>query len=382
MIPYASHSINNNDIIEIVRALKSDWLTQGPEVKKFENKLCSYTGAKYAIAVSSGTAALHLAMLSLDVGKGDKSITTPVTFSASANCALYVNARPEFIDIDDMTYHLDVEKLKSFLRVPSKRKNVRVVIPVHLMGTIANINAINSICDKYGIKIVEDSAHALGAKYKQTGKWTKVGHCRHSDITVFSFHPIKHIATGEGGALLTNSIKVYRKALRLRHHGIMKGKKNRPGWFYDIPSIGFNYRLTDFQSALGASQLKRLDAAVKIRRDLVNNYNRSFAEIAEIRLPYERSNTYASYHLYVIRVPANKRNLLYEYLRKNNISSQVNYIPVHLMSYYRKRFGYKLGNFPVSEKYFRECLSLPLYTDLSKAKQSKVITAVKRFFKR
>lgn len=382
--PCSRQSIDDEDIKEVVKVLKSDWLTQGPKVNEFEDALCRYTGAKYAVVVSSGTAALHLSMIALGVSVGDKIITSPITFSASANCALYVGAKPQFIDIDDTAYHLDVGKFKDFLKVPSQRKKVKAVIPVHFMGTVINIAEIKKICNKYGITVVEDAAHALGARYRikkrlnPRSKWAKVGSCSHSDIAIFSFHPIKHITTGEGGAILTNDKRIYEKTRQLRHHGIVRKGK---GWPYDIMQPGFNYRITDFQCGLGISQLRKLDRMVKARRRLVRAYNDSLSKIKEVRLPYERKGTYASYHLYVIRVSQNRRNRLYNYLRKNNIFTQVNYIPVHLFSYYRKRFGYKLGNFPVAERYFKECLSLPLYVGLKDPDLLKVIDKTARFFK-
>lgn len=377
-ISYGRHFIDRNDIKAVASVLKSDWLTQGPKVKEFEDALCGYTGAKYAVGVSSGTAALHLAMMALGIGRGDETITSPITFSASANCAVYVGAIPRFVDIDDVTYHLDIIKLKELLKVPSQRRRVKVVVPVHFMGMVIDIAGIRKICDKYGIKIVEDAAHALGSEYKVGREWFKVGSSRHSDITIFSFHPIKHITTGEGGAILTNNKKIYEWALRLRHHGIYR-PSDQPKWFYDIPQIGFNYRITDFQCALGISQMKKLDKMVKVRRELVGSYNDAFSPIEEIRLPYEATCTKASYHLYVIRVPARKRNGLYDYLRSKNIFTQLNYVPVHLLSYYMDRFGYRRGDFPVAEKYFDECLSLPLYAGLSKQDQKKVIGETIRF---
>jgi len=379
-IPYARQAIDQKDIRAAAKVLGSGWLTQGPKVKAFEAALCKYTGARFALATSSGTSALHLSMLALGVGKGDESLTSPITFSASANCALYVGARPRFVDIDPRSYHLDVAKLRDFLKSPSRRRRVKAVVPVHFMGTVSEIEEIRRICNKYGIKVIEDAAHALGAKYRHRGNWTQVGSCKHSDITIFSFHPIKHITTGEGGALLTNSKSIYEKALRLRHHGIIKAS-SRPGWFYDIPEIGFNYRITDFQCALGISQLKKLNSMVRERRQLVKTYNYYFSKIEEVKSPFERPDSYASYHLYPIRVPQNKRDKLYDYLKKNNILTQVNYIPVHLLSFYRAKLGYRAGDFPLAENYFKQCLSLPLYIGLSKAKQLKVIREITNFFK-
>ena len=317
-------------------------------------------------------------MLALGIGKNDSVVTSPITFAASANCALYVGANPRFVDIDNNTYHLDVERLKDFLEVPSQAKRVKAVIPVHLMGTVSDVKAIRSICSKHGIRIVEDAAHALGAEYKNGNKWTKVGACVHSDIAIFSFHPIKHITTGEGGALLTNDKKIYETIRRLRHHGIVRSSNPRTAWLYDIPQVGFNFRITDFQCALGISQLKRLDAMVKKRRDMVRRYNQAFSNYPQLRLPYERKNTKASYHLYVIRIANKKRDRLYDYLRQENIFTQVNYIPVHLFSSYR-RLGFRRGNFPVAENYYNECLSLPLYEDLTLEQQNRVINRVKGF---
>lgn len=376
-IPYSHQHISVQDIREVSSALKADLITQGPRVKEFEVALCRYTKAKYAVVVSSGTAALHLSMLALGIGAKDGVVTSPITFSASANCAVYVGARPFFVDIDKETYHLSVDKLKAFLKNHSKRNKVKAVIPVHFMGTVIDIKEISEVCDKYGVKVIEDAAHALGAEYQENDKRFKVGSCRHSDVAIFSFHPIKHITTGEGGAILTNNKKIYEKALRLRHHGIAR-KRN---WLYDIPQIGFNYRLSDIQSALGLSQLKRIDNIVRERRRLVKNYNDSLAGICGIVLPFERNDTRASYHLYVIKVPALKRDKLHVYLRNNGILSQVNYIPVHLFSYYQKNFGYKRGDFPVAEDYFKQCLSLPLYPGLTQKEQLKVIRTVKKFFR-
>ncbi|MFH0840002.1 MAG: UDP-4-amino-4,6-dideoxy-N-acetyl-beta-L-altrosamine transaminase [Candidatus Omnitrophota bacterium] len=379
-ILYAHQYIDSADIDSVHMALKSDWLTQGPKIKEFEDVLYNYAGAKYAVAVSSGTAALHLAMMALGIGKGDEIITSPITFSASANCAVYVGATPRFVDIDDATYHLDIKKLKDFLKVPSHRKKVKAIIPVDFMGTVIDTPAIMKVCDKYGIYIVEDAAHALGAEYRYNKEWLKVGSCRHCDITILSFHPIKHITTGEGGAILTNNKDVCEAALRFRHHGICR-VKNKPKWMYDIPQPGFNYRITDFQCALGISQMKKLDKMVNVRRRLVGSYNDAFSLIEEIRLPYEAKDTKASYHLYTIRVPAARRNRLYDYLRGKGILTQVNYIPVHLLSYYKKNFGYKRGDFPVAERYFDECLSLPLHVGLSRQDQKKVIDETIRFFR-
>lgn len=390
-IPYNHHSIDNDDIKEVIKVLKSEWLTQGPKVKEFEDSLCRYTGAEYAVVVSSGTAALHLSMLSLGTGKDDCIVTTPITFSASANCALYVGARPFFVDIDDASYHIDLNALKDFIKNKHKKNRLKTVLPVHFMGTVAPVEEIKRICDRYGIKIVEDACHAIGAKYKtgRNEKWIKVGSCFHSDISIFSFHPIKNITTGEGGAILTNNRKIYERCLKLRQHGISRDKSRKaivPGmklrdlqWRYDVSEIGYNYRITDFQCAMGISQLNKIEGFNKKKKELVKNYNRNFASFTQIQLPYEREKTYAAYHIYVIRVPAYLRDKLYLYLRKNNIATQVNYIPVHLLSFYRRNFGYKWGDFPQAERYFKECLSLPLYPDLTFKQQTRIINLIKKF---
>ena len=379
IIPYGHQWVDQKDIQAVVKALKSDWLTQGPMVKKFEEALCAYSGAKYAVAVSSATAALHLTMIALNLKKDDELITSPITFAASANCAIYVGATPRFIDIDDKTYHLDIGKLKEFLSNPLRRKKIKVIVLVHFMGTLEDVCEIKKICDAYGIKLVEDAAHALGAKYQQQGRWFKVGQCQHSDATILSFHPIKQMTTGEGGAVLTNDQKIYETILRLRHHGIVKDQ-SKLLWFYDIPEVGFNYRLTDVQCALGLSQLKKLDTMVRRRRSLVTTYHKLFASLKEITTPEQRRKTYASYHLYVIRVRNGQRDRLYDYLRKDGILTQVNYLPVHLFSYYRNVLGTKEGDFPVAEQYAKECLSLPLFYGLTDLQQNRVIHRVKEFF--
>lgn len=381
-IPYARQSINDSDARAVAIALKSGWLTQGPCVREFEEMLCSYTGAKYAAALSSGTAALHLSMLALDIGKGDEVVTSPITFSASANCAIYAGARPVFVDIDDLTYQLDTGKLQDLLSSRSAGKSIKSVIPVHFMGMPGDMSSIARSCSGRGIRIVEDAAHALGASYVSRGRQVKVGASASSDAAILSFHPIKHITTGEGGAVLTNDKKTYERILRLRHHGIVRRGAKSKTWSYDIPEVGFNYRITDIQCALGISQLKRAEAFLKMRRAVAAGYDDGLAGIDEVRLPYERPGTKSSYHLYVIRVPEDKRNELYNYLRRNGVLTQVNYLPVHLFSYYRKKFGFRNGDFPVAEKYSRECLSLPMYADLGATDQRKVIDKIRKFFRK
>jgi perosamine synthetase len=388
-IPYGRQWLDEDDRKAVEAVLSSDWLTMGPVLKQFEDALCSYTGAKYCVAVANGTVALHLAMVALGIGKGDKVLTSPVTFAASANCAMYVGAKPGFVDINEQSYHMDLDQLADYLKKPKRREKVKVVIPVHFMGTLMDMKALHDICEPYGIKIVEDAAHALGASYIDGKKHYKVGACQHSDAVIFSFHPIKHITTGEGGAIMTNDAKIYEKLLRFRHHGIVRNSKNVSAymkkfsdepWFYDIPQAGFNFRLNDIQCALGVSQIKKIDPFVVRRREMVERYNKAFAKIKEIGLPYEKPGTTSAYHLYVIRVPAKKRNDLYLYLRDQGIGTQINYIPLHLFSMY-EQLGFCAGDFPVAEKYFEECLSLPLYPLLSDDGHQRIIDNVCKFFK-
>ena len=388
LIPYGRQWVDDEDRKAVEAVLNSDWLTQGPVLKQFEDALCSYTGAKYAVAVANGTIALHLSLLALGIGKEDKVITSPITFAASASCAIYVGARPDFVDINDQTYHMDLNRLADYLKSPSRRKNVKVVIPVHFMGTVVDMKALAEVCAPYGIKIVEDAAHALGAAYADGKRYARIGSCLHSTAAIFSFHPIKHITTGEGGAVMTNDIKIYEALLKFRHHGIVRNSKNVSAymkkfsdepWFYDIPQAGYNFRLNDIQCALGVSQIKKIDAFVSRRREMAARYNQALSGIKEIRLPFELPGTTAAYHLYVIRVPARKRNDLYVFLRGQGIGTQINYIPLHLFSMY-EQFGFRPGNFPVAEKYFEECLSLPLYPLLSDEGHQRIIECVRQFF--
>lgn len=389
-IPYGRQTIDDQDIKSVVSALRSDWITQGPKVKEFEEALCEYTGAAFAVAVSSGTAALHLSMLALGIGSGDCLFTSPITFAASANCALYVGAHPYFVDIDNKTSHIDINKIEAQIKIHVQSGRDIVLVPVHFMGTVVDMIRIHEIRQKYNIRIVEDAAHALGASYQVSpDRWDRVGSCYHSDMVIFSFHPIKHITTGEGGAILTNNPDLYEALVQLRHHGI--AKKVQPFstilretqgnlWWYDIPKVAYNYRITDLQCALGLSQLEKLTGMVSRRRDLANAYNKAFTPHEDITIPFERPGTSVSYHLYIIRVPEGRRNALYSFLRQREINTQVNYIPIHLFSHYQRELGYRDGDFPVAEQFFKECLSLPMFPDLTDEEQSHVIDSVLEFF--
>jgi len=389
-IPQGRQSIDDLDIQSVAQTLRSAWITQGPKVKEFEEALCAYTGAKHAVAVSSGTAALHLCMLALGIGPEDCLITSPITFAASANCALYVGAHPYFVDINEKTWHIDVDRIEAQLKVCSRRNRKTVLVPVHFMGTVVDMVRLHEICRTYGVRIVEDAAHALGATYLVgSDNWARIGSCYHSDMTIFSFHPIKHITTGEGGAVLTNNSSLYNHLVRLRHHGITKHsdplssilkRAQENLWFYDIPEVAYNFRITDFQCALGLSQLRKLDGMVQQRRNLAKAYNNAFSTVEQITTPFEKEGTSGSYHLYTIRVPEDCRDDLYSYLRRRDIYTQVNYIPTHLFTYYQRELDCRDGDYPVAEQFFNECLSLPMYPGLSDRDQTYVISSIEEFF--
>ncbi|MFA5336869.1 MAG: UDP-4-amino-4,6-dideoxy-N-acetyl-beta-L-altrosamine transaminase [Candidatus Omnitrophota bacterium] len=374
IIPYGRQYIDKSDIRAVTGILKSKWLTQGPMVDKFEKALCRYTGAKYAVAVSSGTAALHIACLSAGIKSGDEVITSPITFVASANCVLYCGGRPVFADIQRDTVNIDPEAIKKKLT-----KKTKALIPVHFAGHPCDLEEISRIAKDYNLIVIEDAAHAFGAQYKGS----KIGSCKYSDMAIFSFHPVKHITTGEGGAVLTNKKELYEKLLMFRSHGITKEKtrlinKNKGKWYYEMQTLGFNYRITDFQCALGISQLKKIDEFIKQRRDIAENYDRKLSKLDEIILPKEKSYVKSSWHLYCIRLKNHlKRKSIFDKLIKSGIGVQVHYIPVHLQPYHRHKFGYGEGNFPVAESYYDSCITLPLYPRMGLA-QNKVIDALRR----
>ena len=356
-IPYGRQWVDASDIKEVVKVLKSDWLTQGPKIKEFEEALCTYTGAKYAVAVSNGTAALHISCLAADIKKDDEVITSPITFIASANSILYCGGKPVFADIQEDTVNIDPEEIKKEINPAT-----RAVIPVHFAGHPCDLEEIKEIAERNKALIIEDASHALGAEYKGS----KIGSCKYSDMTVFSFHPVKHITTGEGGAILTNQKNLYERLLLFRNHGITKDKKKMAGydgpWYYEMQELGFNYRITDFQCALGISQLKKLKKYIERRRDLVRIYNKGLAEMDKIILPVERPYVKSSWHIYYIRLKdTTKRRFVFEELQKLGIGVQVHYIPVHLQPYYRKNFGYKPGDYPKAEDYYSSTITLPLY---------------------
>jgi UDP-4-amino-4,6-dideoxy-N-acetyl-beta-L-altrosamine transaminase len=380
MIPYGRQHIDGEDIDAVIAVLKSEWLTQGAAVPAFEHALATYTGARHVVAVANGTAALHLAYLALDLGPGDWLWTVPNTFVATANAALYCGARVDFVDIDPLTYLMSVEALsEKLLLAEHAGKLPKIVAPVHFAGQSCDMRAIHSLAQRYGFRVVEDAAHAIGADYLDG----KVGSACYSDIAIFSFHPVKIITTGEGGALSTNDARLAERVSELRTHGItrdiahMEGQSHGP-WYYEQTELGLNYRLTDIQAALGLSQMKRLDAFVTRRRALAARYDDELQNLALV-IPYQADHSRSAYHLYPIwlrleHLKASRREI-FESLRNSGIGVQVHYIPVHLQPYYRKQ-GFKLGDFPVAERYYEGEITIPLFAAMTDVEQSLVIERI------
>lgn len=388
-IPYGKQHININDIKAVIRILKSGYLTQGPTVSLFEKKFAEYVGSKYAVAVSSGTAALHLSALALGVNSNSKVITTPVTFSASANCIRYCGGEVIFSDIDFSNVILDLGLLRGILESKPKR-TFNGIIVVDMAGYPANVEKLREIADEFGLWIIEDACHAPGAYFTDSkGERQFCGNGRYSDLTIFSFHPVKHITSGEGGMITTNNEDLYKKLLLLRTHGITKDpnliEENHGGWYYEMQELGYNYRISDILCALGVSQLGRADYGIKQRREIADRYDRAFKDIPEIKV-FSSTNerlltqgTGHAYHLYIIRTK--KRKELYNFLHEHDIFVQVHYIPLNLMPYYQS-LGNKKGDMPVAEKYYEECLSLPMYPSLKKSEQYFVIKKIEEFFEK
>lgn len=377
-IPYGKQNITQSDIDAVIEVLKSDFLTQGPKALEFEQAFAEYIGAKYAVTVANGTAALHLCALALGVKKGDNVITTPITFVASANCVLYCGGEVSFADINKDTYIIDIDKIKALLQ--SKPKGTyKGIIPVDFAGNPINLEELRKLADEYGLWIIEDACHAVGGFFiDSSGKKQFCGNGKFADLSIFSFHPVKHIATGEGGMITTNNKELYKKLLLLRTHGITKDssifKMNNPGcgWYYEMQELGFNYRLSDIQAALGLSQLKRIEENLNRRREIAHKYDEAFKN-TNIIIGKQTNNASHAYHLYIIQVK--DRLEMYNYLRVNNICAQIHYIPVHLQPYY-KQLGWKNGDFPVAENYYEHCLSLPMYHSLTDEEQDYVIDKV------
>lgn len=379
-IPYGRQSINDDDIRAVVETLKSDYLTQGPKLKEFEEKFAQYVGVKYAVAVNNATSALHLATTVLGVQPGDKVIVTPMTFAASANCVRYCGGEVTFCDIDPDTYLMDIKKLRRILET-SPKGTYKGVIIVDFAGYPHNLEGFRKLCDEYGLWLIEDACHAPGAWFTDSeGNRQKSGNGRFADISVFSFHPVKHIATGEGGMATTNNPDLYKKLCHFRTHGITKDpsllEKNDGGWYYEMQDLGYNFRLTDFQAALGVTQLERAHKGLERRQEIARKYDEAFAGIEAIKTPMRADDVYHAFHLYIIQVPDRKG--LYDFLHDNGINAQVHYVPLHLMPYYQQ-FGNKKGDLPVVEDYYEHCLSLPMYPTLTDEEQDYVISKIKAF---
>jgi len=377
MIPYGRQDISEEDIQSVVDVLRSDFLTQGPVVPKFEKTVAEYCGANYAVAVNSATSALHIACLSLGVGPGDYVWTSPITFVASANCAVYCGAKVDFIDIDQRTYNISADCLEDKLKLAEKSGCLpKVVIPVHLSGQSCDMARIYALGQKYNFSIIEDASHAIGGRYRKE----PIGNGRYCDITVFSFHPVKIITTGEGGMALTNNISLAKNMSLLRTHGVTREQADMTiepegPWYYQQIMLGYNYRMTDMQAALGLSQLQRLDEFVAKRHQIAQRYDEMLRDLPVVT-PHQDPDNYSALHLYPILLELDKINKTHKQvfsgLRENSIGVNVHYIPVHTQPYYQD-MGFQLGDFPVSENYYSRTISLPMFTTLTDEQQESVV---------
>lgn len=392
MIPYGKQNITRDDIEAVIETLQSTHLTQGPKVGEFEEAFADYIGCKYAVAVSNGTAALHLCTMSLDVKPGDKVITTPITFAASANCVRYCGGEVVFSDIDPDTYLLDIDKVRQLLE-SSPKGTYQGIIPVDFAGRAVDLEAYRTLADAYGLWLIEDACHAPGGYFTDSkGVFQNCGNGNYADLAIFSFHPVKHVACGEGGMVTTNNEKLYKQLLRLRSHGINKGddpytnemlwasggerSDNYPGWYMEMQQLGYNYRLTDIQSALGISQLKRAEEGLSRRKKIAEKYSKAFKDKPFIIGQSGVIEGHA-YHLYVMEVE--RRLELFKFLRTHNVFTQIHYIPTHLMPYYRA-YGWKEGDLPHAENYYKHCISLPMYPTLTDEEQDFVIDKICTYF--
>lgn len=399
-LPYSRQQIEEDDIAEVVRVLRGDWLTTGPEVKRFEDDLAAYCGARYAVACANGTAALHLAVLALGLKQGDGVVTTPITFLSTANCARFVGADVFFADVEPTTTNLDPDQVESLLL---KRQGIiKALLPVHFAGQPARMERFSALAQQYGTKIIEDGCHALGAAYTDnSGETVKVGSCKHSDMTVFSFHPAKGVTTGEGGAITTNDRSLYEKLLTFRNHGMVRDDGPRPlvnrqyaydetgamhPWYYEMQELGYNYRITDFQCALGRSQLAKVGRFIRQKAGLTDIYRKRIGESAilsqVITPPLVYEGITHAHHLFVVRVDFKgiglSRSSLMGGLRKEGIGSQVHYIPLHFQPYYGEQAEMGMRSFPYAEAYYEECLSLPLFSGMTANDAERVVATLER----
>ncbi len=377
MLPYGQQWLTEEDIEAVVHVLKGDFITQGPSIQEFEQKVAEYVGTAYAVAFTNGTAALHAACFAADIGPGSEVITTPLTFLASSNCVLYQGAQPVFADIDPHTYNIDPEDIRRKIT-----GDTRAVIAVDFTGQPVEVDKILSITQEHNLVLIEDAAHSLGAEYdgRKIGAW--------ADMTMFSFHPVKHVTSGEGGIIVTDSEIYYKKLLQFRNHGMTRDpeelESNDGPWYYEMQSLGYNYRMTDLQAALGSSQMNRLDQFVERRNEIVSIYNKQLAQLPELILPYQLPKAKSSWHLYVIRWPLEKfslsRKQIFEALREMNIGVNVHYIPVYLQPYYQQ-LGYEKGLCPIAEQYYENCITLPLFPKMSDHDVYDVCEAVTRVYR-
>lgn len=373
-IPYGHQSISAKDIATVTKVLQSDFLTQGPAIIAFEEKLAKFVGAKYCVVVNSGTAALHTAYFACGLGAGDELVTSPMTFAATSNAALYLGATAKFVDIEPSTGNIDAT-----LVAKAVSKKTKIVAPIHYGGLPVDLKSLAALKKKHGFKIVEDACHALGAEYQNS----MIGRCKYSDATVFSFHPVKHITTGEGGAVMTNDKTIYQRALLFRTHGITKNrseleKPNEGDWYHEMKVLGFNYRMPDIQAALGSSQLGRLPAFLTKRRAIAARYDKAFAHNSWFDLPPALPGRKHAYHLYVMKLKpefAHYRKKLFTILRQQGLGVQVHYLPVYHHPYYRE-LGYKIGLCPKAEQFYTGIISLPMYPDLTVVQQKEVVAII------
>tara|TARA_Y100000746_G_scaffold121781_2_gene104388 strand:+ start:1172 stop:2425 length:1254 start_codon:yes stop_codon:yes gene_type:complete len=385
MIPYGRQEISEEDIAEVVETLKSDFLTQGPKVPLFEKIVSDYCGSKYGIAANSATSALHIACLALDLKEGDRLWTSPNSFVASANCALYCGANVDFVDIDPLTYNLSTEALeKKLIQAKQDNKLPKIVIPVHFAGQSCDMQKIHSLAKEYGFKIIEDASHSIGGSYMKN----KIGMCEFSDITVFSFHPVKIITTAEGGMATTNDSGLFERMQLFRTHGVTRDpklmtKKTEGDWYYQQVDLGFNYRMTELQAALGISQMRRVDEFINKRHILKNRYDELLSGLPVIK-PYQSNNVTSALHLYPIQIDTNNtkvsRDKVFNSLKKGGIGVNVHYIPIHTQPYYQE-MGFENGDFPASETYYNNAISLPLFSHLRFEEQDKVVNILSKAFK-
>ena len=380
MINYGRQYIDSDDVKAVLRVLKSDWLTQGPQIQKFENSLKAYFNSNYCTVLSSGTAALHLAVLTLGWNKEDIIITTPISFLATSNCILYCGATPSFVDIESKYFTIDVEKLEQKIKLFKKReKKIVGIIATDYAGHPCDWKSLRKIADRYGLKLINDNCHALGAQIDNDKGYA----IKYADLVTHSYHPVKNITTGEGGSILTNNQYLDKKIKSLRSHGVDQNTKNL--WFYEMKDLGFNYRISDIQCTLGITQLKKINKFLKRRNEVAKMYNKAFSNDMRFKIPDMKKNYTHAYHLYPLQINFDilkiSKKILFKKMREKKINLQVHYIPTHIQPYYKKNFNFKIGDFPVAEKFYNREVSLPIYFSLKDKEIKTVIKYLKKFCK-